>query len=62
MRQHIRSLGARVDEADPLNTMDRQSGAAWRGGVRALWREAAARATAWSLRKSAAQTMARAAM
>lgn len=30
MRQRIRSLGSRVDEADPLNAMDRQSGAAWR--------------------------------
>lgn len=34
MRQRIRSMGARVDEADPLNAMDRQSGAAWRGDQR----------------------------
>lgn len=34
MRQRIRSLGSRVDEADPLNRMDRQSGTMWRGGER----------------------------
>lgn len=31
MRQRIRSLGSRVDEAGPLNRMDRQSGTVWRG-------------------------------
>lgn len=31
MRQRIRSLGSRVDEADPLNTMGRQSGTMWHG-------------------------------
>jgi CelD/BcsL family acetyltransferase involved in cellulose biosynthesis len=33
MRQRIRSLGSRVDEADPINAMNRQSGTAWRGDL-----------------------------